>query len=68
MRFGSHTAHCNAGGLAFFYINPSALPGDESVLLRKNLSNVTSFNSSGLENEFYLAGINMVLKFWLLKK
>jgi hypothetical protein len=68
MRFGSYTAHCDAGGLAFSYIKPSALPVDGSVLLEKNLSNVTSFNSSVLENEFYLASINVALKFWLLKK
>jgi hypothetical protein len=68
VRFGSHTAHCDAGGLAFFYIEPSALPGDWSVLMEINLCNVTSFNSSVLENEFYLASINVALKFWLLKK
>jgi len=63
-----HAAHFTAGGLAFSYIKPSALPVDGSVLLKKNLSNVTSFNSGVLENEFYLASINVVLKFWLLKK
>jgi len=35
VRFGSCTAHCDAGGLAFSYIKPSALPVDWSALPEK---------------------------------